>query len=276
MRFQKEVYEKYLSCLAKGKHVAARISHYDRYQCPAELTAMLRASKLTNTEELGVLEIPVSKIVGIASICGKESYAGDFLPIVSPKNSFVDAWCSIYSKYINNENIAPIICYEYLGKFYVVDGKKRVSVMKCNGSHLISANVTRIHPVDKESPEVVRYYEFLKSYKTTGLYQIDLCSKFSFEELQNAIGCDVDYQWNEFDRAFMLATLETVDTALKASVSEYLPINAIDAFMVLVKDHSYQVATQMSVLEMAKYFKKNKKVLIDLYCPEQYDFKQTA
>ena len=276
MRFQKEVHEKYLTYFAKGSRIDAKTSRYDRYQCPPELSAMLRSGKLTNAEELGVLEIPVSKIVGIASICGKESYAGDFLPIVSPKNSFADNWCSIYSKYLNGEKIAPITCYEYLGKFYVVDGKKRVSVMKCNGIHLISANVTRIHPIDKESPEAVHYYEFLKSYQTTGLYQIDLCPKFSFDDLQRAIGCDLDYQWNPFDRAFMLTILKTIESALALAKLDHLSIHPIDAFMVLLETHSYQAAVQMDLLQMAKYFKKNKKVLTDLYTPEQHTFQQIA
>ena len=61
MRFQKEVYEKYRTCSAKGKHIDARTPRYDRFQCPDELTAMLRPGKRIETEELGIMEIPVSK-----------------------------------------------------------------------------------------------------------------------------------------------------------------------------------------------------------------------
>ena len=276
MRFQKEVYEKYRTCSAKGKHIDARTPRYDRFQCPDELTAMLRPGKRIETEELGIMEIPVSKIVGIASICGKESYAGNFLPIASPKSSYAEAWCNIYLKYLNDVEIAPILCYEYLGKFYVIDGKKRVSVMKCNNIPLLRAKVMRIYPVDKESPEAIRYSEFLKTYETTGMYQIDFCPKYTLADLHKAIGCDVNYKWNQYDRAFMQTVLQSVNSALKLGNLEHLSVNAIDAFMVLLEEHSYQAATQMNLWEMAKCFKKNKKLLMGLYCTEKRAAKQIA
>lgn len=268
MRFEQEVRDQYITYSSMGNRVAAKLSIYAKQPFLPELCDLLGTSKVTNTESLGVVEIPVNKIVGIASICGKDSYTVDFMPLEAPSSRLADTWCGIYLDYLNERNIPPITCYEYLGHFYVIDGKKRVSVMKCHGASVMSANVTRVLPSDKDSKESIQYYSFLESYKKTGLYQVCLCSKYSFEDLQKAMGHDKDYQWTKYDRHFMLFTLCAVEHGLKLSKLNNLALNPIDAFMVLVENHSYQEAIRMSSWQMAKYFKANKEKLLAL-CPSK-------
>ena len=165
MRFEQEVYDQYLTYSSVGNRVAAKLSLFGKRQFLPELWTLLGSSKMPETESLGVIDIPVNKIVGVASICGNYSYTVNFLPIDPPSSRFAKTWCSIYLNYLNEREIAPITCYEYLGQFYVVDGKIRVSVMKCNGAPVISANVIRVLPSDKNSPQSIQYYSFLESYK---------------------------------------------------------------------------------------------------------------
>ena len=276
MRFEKEVRDQYLTYSALGNRVAAKLSLYAKQPILPELCELLGTSKLTGTEPLGVIEIPVNKIVGVAGICGNHSYTADFLPVESYTDRFADIWCSIYLDYLNEKEIAPISCYEYLGQFYVIDGKKRVSVMKCHGVSVMNANVIRIHPVDKNSKESIQYYSFLESYRKTGLYQICLCSKYSFEDLQRAMGHEKDYVWTKDDRHFMLFTLGAVEYGLKISKLNKLGINPIDGFMVLAENLGYKEAIRMSAWQMAKYFKANKEKLLALGTSEQKNTRKIA
>jgi len=264
MRFEQEVYDQYLTYSSVGNRVAAKLSLFGKRQFLPELWTLLGSSKMPETESLGVIDIPVNKIVGVASICGNYSYTVDFLPIDPPSSRFAKTWCSIYLDYLNEREIAPITCYEYLGQFYVIDGKIRVSVMKCNGATVISANVIRILPSDKDSTQSIQYYSFLESYKKTGLYQVALCSKYTFEDLQKAMGHDKDYQWTNQDRYSMLFTLCSVEYGLKMSKLNHLALSPIDAFMFLVENHSYKEAIRMSSWQMAKIFKANKHKLFEL------------
>lgn len=268
MRFEQEVRDQYLTFSSMGNRVAAKLPLYVKQPLLQDLCDLLGSSKVSRAESLGVVEIPVNKIVGIASICGKDSYTVDFLPLESPSSRFAETWCNIYLDYLNDRKITPITCYEYLGHFYVIDGKKRVSVMKCNGAPVVAANVIRVLPSDENSAESIQYYSFLESYKKTGLYQVALGSKYTFEDLQKAMGHDKDYQWTNQDRHFMLFTLCSVEYGLKMSKLNHLAFSPIDAFMLLVENHSYQVASRMSSWQMAKYFKANKEKLYAL-CPSE-------
>lgn len=276
MRFENEVRDQYLTYSDLGNRVATKLSLFSKQSYLPELRDLLGTSEYKNTESLGVIEIPVNKIVGIASICGKYSYTVDFLPVMPPHSRFADTWCNIYLDYLNEKKISPILCYEYLGNFYVIDGKTRVSVMKCHGVPTMAAKVIRILPTDKDSAESIQYYSFLESYRKTGLYQVCLCSKYTFDDLQRAMGHDKDYQWTEDDRRFILFALISVKYGLKLSKLNDLAINPIDAFMVLVDNFGYAAAIKMSSLQMAKFFKANKEKLLTLCHPVQKKVKRIA
>ena len=276
MRFEKEVRNQYLTYSTLGNRVATKLSLYAKQPVLPELCKLLGSSRMTNTESVGVVEIPVNKIIGIASICGKDSYTADFLPVESHTSRFAETWCSIYLDHLNEKVIAPITCYEYLGQFYVIDGKKRVSVMKCNGTKTITANVVRILPTEADSAESIQYHSFLESYKKTGLYEVCLCSKYTFEDLQKAMGHDHDYKWTKYDRHFMLFTLLSVEYGLLMSKLRKLALNPIDVFMFLVENYSYQEAIKMTSQQMAKCFNAHKEKLLALFAPEQKHVRKIA
>ena len=50
----------------------------------------------------------------------------------------------------------PITCYEYMGRFYVQEGNKRVSVLKYFDASSITGNVTRVVPQYSDDPAVPR------------------------------------------------------------------------------------------------------------------------
>ena len=148
--------------------------------------------------------------------------------------------------------------------------------MKCHGVSVMNANVIRVLPSDKNSEESIQYYSFLESYRKTGLYQICLCSKYTFEDLQKAMGHESNYQWTKYDRHFMLFTLISVEYGLKMSKLHKLALNPIDAFMFLVENYSYQEAISMFSLQMAKCFNANKEKLLALFAPEQKNVRKIA
>ena len=58
-------------------------------------------------------------------------------------------------------SIPPIIAFEYMNRFYVQEGNKRVSVLKYYGAVKIPGTVTRLIPARTEDLENKIYYEFL-------------------------------------------------------------------------------------------------------------------
>ena len=147
---------------------------------------------------LGVMDIPTEAIVGVAAPDKRELYSHDFLPLSHPDTDFSTKWCKLYWYYLGNKGIrCPISCYEYMGKFYIQDGIKRVSIAKCHGVPTITASVIRLLPKKTEEPEIQQYYEFVRAFERTGLYQINFSRPESFDKFQRAMGFEPDYRWKQ-------------------------------------------------------------------------------
>lgn len=211
-----------------------------------DLSSFLNESMIAGKEELGIMEIPTSNIVGVASEADKDLYASDFMPLSAPNTEFSDQWVTLYLHYLSDEGIrGAITCYEYLGSFYVVDGKKRVSVVKSYGAPTMIANVTRILPVKTEDEEVQRYYEFLQYFKLTKLYQISFTQPESFAKLQASLGYDTNHVWNEMDRFSFLFNWCSFERAFKEAFRDTLNITTADALLVMLEDYPYNKLRQM-------------------------------
>ena len=55
----------------------------------------------------------------------------------------------------------PVKVYEYMNKFYVLEGNKRVSVLKYFNAVTVNAQVIRKVPRKSDNPDVKIYYEFM-------------------------------------------------------------------------------------------------------------------
>ena len=148
MRFEKEVWYRYHQVHGMAQKEARKAEKMGLERCPKELKYQLENKKIANTVELGTVEIPVNQIVGTAVFDEKNLYSPNFLPISSTNSPFAEQWCQLYMDYLSDKGWdAPIRCFEFLGRFYVQDGKKRVSVLKAHGATVTEAIVTRIMPV---------------------------------------------------------------------------------------------------------------------------------
>ena len=92
---------------------------------------------------LGLVQIPIDQIVGTKTVGRSSSFAGNFMPILREGTEFAEKWISLSISHEEKGIRDPIKAYEYMNRFYVEEGNKRVSVMKYFGAVSISGNVTR-------------------------------------------------------------------------------------------------------------------------------------
>ena len=95
---------------------------------------------------LGMVQIPVEQIAGTKTVSRSSSFAGNFMPILRETTEFASKWAELSTSHVEEGIREPIKAYEYMNKFYVEEGNKRVSVMKYFGAVSIPGNVTRIIP----------------------------------------------------------------------------------------------------------------------------------
>lgn len=179
-----QLQEVYLEALKIGKHAWNQKILHGESGYLRTLDSMLQKGDVVTEYPLGLVEIPIHKIVGTYTHGRSISFADNFMPIMDIKTEFAYKWMSLYNYHIESGIADPIKVYEYLNRFFVIEGNKRVSVLKfVNGTH-INGQVIRLipkrNPLDKTNNI---YYEFIKFYKETHINDIWFSEVGRFTEL---------------------------------------------------------------------------------------------
>lgn len=171
---RQEALEQYVYALKLGQRYYKSAVINGGYPYPPALDEVLDLSMVAGRVEMGMVDIPSEQIVGTKSAGRKAALAGNFMPLLGVDSEFAGKWISLCEAHLGDEGIRdPIRCCEYMGRFYVQEGNKRVSVLKSYGAPTIQGIVTRIVPEYSEDPAVQIYYEFMRFYQLAGLYQLN-------------------------------------------------------------------------------------------------------
>ncbi|MBQ8390295.1 MAG: BMP family ABC transporter substrate-binding protein, partial [Oscillibacter sp.] len=164
---------------------------------------------------------------------------------------FAMKWIDLCAAHLGDEGIRdPIRCYEYLGRFYVQEGNKRVSVLKSYEASTIPGYVIRLLPVYSQEPKVQQYYEFLQFYQLTRLYRVNFSQTGSFPKLQAAMGFEPGHVWTDEERRRFISRFTFFQQAFDRLGGADLVATSADAFLVWLKVYSFDQLGQMSMNEL--------------------------
>ena len=217
------------------------------------LDDMLTSRTTLAEESVGTREIPLAQVVGTVTRGRQESFARNFMPLLGTDTEFAAKWISLI-EYQMEEGISDAIkVIEFMGKFYVLEGNKRVSVLKYLEQPTILATVTRVLPPESDDPEVVIYYEFLKFFKCTGIYNMLFTNVGSYDKLAECLGLTYDEPWDDdivldLKSAFLNFTKAYESGGGKAFSS----ITAADAFLVYIESYKYESLVNTPAEEIKK------------------------
>lgn len=148
------------------------------------LDGVLKDVEIVATVELGTFEIPLNKIVGTYYHARRMIFAKNFLPLESVQTEFGQKWINLCDAHLTTGIRDPIKVYEYLNFYYVMEGNKRVSVLKYFDAVKVTAEVHRLIPrYDEEDETVKLYYAFLDFYAETKLVDIWLTKAARYDRL---------------------------------------------------------------------------------------------
>ena len=239
---RQEAYEQYGKALKQGqKTYKDRVSHGRYPYLPVLDEILLDDSVIAGRVDMGVIEIPTEQIAGTKTAGRRSAFAADFMPLLSPDSEFGYKWIELCAAHLGDDGIRdPIRCYEYLGRFFVQEGNKRVSVLKSYDAPTIPGYVIRIIPEWSEDPVVQVYYEFMQSYQLTGLYQVRFTRPGSFAKLQAALGYEADHAWTDEERQRFLSSVTYFKAAFRKLGGEDLPVTAADALLVWLRVYPFE------------------------------------
>ena len=95
---------------------------------------------------LGIVTIPIERLVGTGTKGRTNAFACNFMPLLDEGTEFASKWSALHHSVVESGMREPIKVLEYMNKFYVLEGNKRISVQKYLGCVMLEADVTRIIP----------------------------------------------------------------------------------------------------------------------------------
>lgn len=149
---------------------------------------------------LGLVDIPLELVVGTRTAGRSQAFSRSFLPLMEENSEFAHKWMTLCEAHLKEGITDPIKVYEYMHTFYVVEGNKRVSVLRYFGAVNITAEVIRILPLKNDSKASKIYYEYVDFYRLSGVNYLWFSGVGRFPRLQEAVGKAPDEKWTEEER----------------------------------------------------------------------------
>lgn len=206
---------------------------------------------------LGIVQIPIDQIVGTKNGGRSSAFAGNFMPILDDHSEFALKWAKLNEAHINEGIRDPIKAYEYMNKFYVEEGNKRVSVMKYYGVVSIPGTVTRIIPKRTNEKENKIYYEFLDFYEAAQINYIYFSKEGSFRKLQATVGKKPKEKWNSEEKLDFSSIFARFTAEYRAKGGEKLSITTGDAFLAFITLYGYKNVCEKTTRELKSLITKS-------------------
>ena len=242
---QKQGRKGYQSALTRGQYPYLPV-----------LDDILSYTEVAQTVSLGLMDIPLARVVGTKTAGRTNAFANNFMPLLPEKSEFGAKWASLYDHQINEGIRDPIVVYEFMNRFYVQEGNKRVSVMKFLGAYSIAANVTRLVPRRTDEKENRLYYEFLEFYQVSRNYDIWFTREGSYRKLLKLMGKKTGEVWTDEERKAFSSVYDRFSSALKTAHGEKPVISVSDVFLVYVEIYGYEQAAKETEHEMHRALQK--------------------
>ena len=213
-----------------------------------------------SVERIGQIDVSVDLIVGTVNSKRKVSFASNFMPLLKQSSEFATKWINVCKYHLSDAGIndAPV-AYEYLGKFYIEEGNKRVSVLKSFGAVYIPCDVKRLVPKKEDKFEINLYYEFLDYYKYSKLYTVQFKKLGYYNKLRRLMNYDLNHIWTREERIKFIGFYGRFsDTLKKLKIDSYYP----DSLVVMIEIYGYEKLIEMKDKELINAIKESKNKII--------------
>lgn len=246
----------YAAALKQGRRKYQSAVTKGEYPYLPVLDNILSYTDVVANVSLGVMDIPLSKIVGTKTEGRTDAFANNFMPLLSEKSEFALKWAMLYDHQVDEGIRDPIVAYEFMNRFYVQEGNKRVSVMKYLGAYSITGTVTRIVPRKTEDKENKLYYEFMDFFEVSQNCEVWFTREGSYKKLLKLMGKKEKEVWEDDDRVIFRSAYSRFSEAFRMSHGEKLDLTVSDAFLIYLEIYGYGQAGKETESEMHQNLQK--------------------
>lgn len=190
-------YEDYIKAQKMGLKAFKEKTAKGEYPYLPVLDEILSLADTEGEVNLGVMSIPLHLVVGTCTAGRTQAFASNFMPLLDYGSEFSIKWSNLVDAQINEGIHDAIKVYEYLNKYYVVEGNKRASVLKFFDSSDIVAEVIRKIPKYSDDIEIQLYYEYMDFFKLNRINYLQFSKLGSYQKLVEALGYSDTEKWSE-------------------------------------------------------------------------------
>ena len=243
--------DEYTQALRKGLKESKELSALGRNPHPRVLDEILPENYPGVVKDIGLMEIPSERIVGTKTAGRITAFSASFRPLLEAKTEFAMKWVHLCAAHLGETGIQePILCYEYLGEFYVQEGNKRVSVLRHFDAPRIPSYVRRVVPPMSEEPRVRAYYEFLDFFKLSWLYTVQFRRPGDYARLLKHLGKKSDEVWTEAERRNFNAYYHYFQDAFQSLCNPGEDILCEEALLLWLEIHPWQDLGRLTGTEL--------------------------
>ncbi len=233
-------YEDYSSAQKNGQKEYRKCIQSGEYPYLPILDEILSFTDVEYEINLGFNEVPLELIVGTKTKGRTKAFAYNFMPLLEAHTEFAHKWINLCTSLQEEGLRDPIKVYEFMNRFYVVEGNKRVSVLKYMDAYSIPCYVTRVVPKRSESKENKIYYEFIEFYKITNVNYLTFSEEGRYASLLKEIGTPEGKTWTQDDRLEFNSVYTRFRSAFEAKGGKKLPITVGDALLAFITVFGYK------------------------------------
>ncbi len=227
--------EAYQSANKRAQKAYRAAMNKGEYPYLSALDDFLPYERTAGEKYIGIVEIPLDLVAGTKTAGRQNSFANNFMPLLGEDTEFAYKWSGLYESQLEEGIRDPIVAYEHMHRFYVMEGNKRVSVLKSLNAAKISAKVTRIIPKKTDDLENRIYYEFMDFFDCAKIYDIWFSKEGSYAELTKSYGYEPGQTWSEESQKALRSEFLSFRKIYKAKGGDKVNITSGDAFLAYIE-----------------------------------------
>ena len=205
------------------------------------LDEILSEADIKTEQNMGLVQVPLDFVVGTSTMGRTYSFAANFMPILDEETEFAVKWSNLSDAQMNEGIRDPIKAFEYMNRYYVLEGNKRVSVLKYFNAVSIPAIVTRKIPKLSDDYDVRLYYEYMRFNEITGLCSVEFTKLGNADKLLSLVG--KEGRWDDetkekfakvmfdFSKVYNFRGGDRLDIKLGDAITVFMEVFGMDAML---------------------------------------------
>lgn len=216
-----------------------------QYPYPPALDDILKGEGYQAEVPIGLSEIDISLIAGTKTRGRQNSFSSDFMPLPESSSEFAMKWSDLIDSQRAEGIREPIVVFEFMQRFYVQEGNKRVSVLRYLKQPTILATITRVLPMPSDSPAYRVYQEFTRFYQVAPIYGIVFSNEGDYLRLAALLGENLDQKWPSEKVQALKNSFEAFAQSFNRRGGDMLGLSTGDAFLTFLKVYGFETTSKL-------------------------------